>query len=102
MSLHDNIREYIARNTSDQQGKWMHKGDIEKVQFFHKDGRTPYLVDTVARTLRILESEKLIAQKPDNNGKSILYKFLPEQLKDKYIPYSERPNHLKDKIFRDI
>lgn len=98
MALAKSIKEYLAKTTSEK-GVWKHKGDIEKVAWFHKDGTTPYLVDTVDRTLRDMESEKQIAQKPDVNSKSILYKYLPEQLRAIYIPYSERPNGMKDKIF---
>lgn len=73
--------------------EWVHKGVILNVVFRNSKNGIPYLSDTVANTLRKLQRECKIAVKPDINNKSVLYKWLPPDRREFYIPTSERTDN---------
>lgn len=56
--------------------------------------------ETVGRTLRTLETSSVIAVKDDDNGKSVVYKWLPKERRASYIPWSERPDGKKHILFK--
>jgi len=59
-----------------------------------------YLPETVGRALRHLEEDSYIAVKGD--GISVQYKWIPQDLRMRYIPYSRRPNDKKEVLFRKV
>jgi hypothetical protein len=72
---------------------WVAKGEITARQWKDDNGRT-FLPETVGRKLREAEENRRIAVK--KTGKSVSYKWLPFELRAKYIPTSEREG---DKLF---
>lgn len=81
--------------------KWLSKGYITDTLewFYYEKGiKKKYLSETVGRKLRELESNSIIAVKPD--GVSEQYKYLPLEIKSRYIPYSLREN--KSIILREL
>lgn len=73
--------------------EWIPKGyitDTLEWHYYEKGIKKKYLAETIGRKLREAESESLIAVKPD--GVSEQYKFLPNELKSRYINYSLRTN----------
>lgn len=90
--LKDVLTQYLRDNVG-----WLAKGAITDVHFFHKDGKKRYLPETVGRTLRELEVEKIIAVKDDGN--SVQYRYMPESVRVDYIPWSERED--KSILFRE-
>jgi hypothetical protein len=73
---------------------WVAKGEITARQWKDDKGHT-FLPETVGRKLREAESLKRIAVK--KTGKSVSYKWIPHDLRSKYVPVSDR---LDDKLFR--
>ena len=76
---------------------WQSKGDITRMTWrgwSNGQGKI-FLPETVGRALRSLEEDKVIAVK--YRGKNTLYKYIPTELRDRYIPSSERTN---EKLFR--
>ena len=94
-SLKSQLKDYFLSNKK----SWFHKGTLLRLRLKNKQGNI-YMGPTIGRALRNLESEKFLAVRPDKNGKSIEYRYLPEQLRDYYLNHSERPNGEKDKIFK--
>jgi len=80
---------------------WVSKGTLTADMVWkHLNGRCAgarYLPETVGRALRSLEELKMIAVKAD--GISVAYKWLPSELRWRYIPTSNRLNNAKDKLF---
>jgi len=74
---------------------WTPKGNLTAVTWFHKNSQKQYLPETVGRELRELETEKVIAVKPD--GVSVQYKYIPEDIRERYITSSQRTD---DKLFK--
>lgn len=81
-NLKEDLIRWLANNP-----QWHPKGAVTAVAWRYPDGRT-YLPETVGRKLREAESESRIAVKEE--GISVKYKFIPPQLRDKYIPASHR------------
>jgi hypothetical protein len=74
--------------------EWSAKGHITRIVW--KDDRgVPYLPETVGRALRSAEESSRLAVKYD--GKNTLYKWLPYERRDSYIPTSSRTT---DALFR--
>jgi len=73
-------------------GTWVSKGTLTAdIVWKHTMGRNygkRYLPETVGRALRSLEEDKIIAVKGD--GVSVQYKWIPRELREKYIPSSSR------------
>lgn len=71
---------------------WVSKGTLTADMLWkHPRGKNygkRYLPETVGRALRGLEEEKVIAVKED--GISVQYKWLPPELRGRYIPSSVR------------
>jgi len=85
----------------ERRGEWIPKGNITAVTFYHERGKSRgarYLPETVGRTLRNLEEDRIIAVKPD--GISVQYKYLPIDRRPYYITSSERPKGQETKLFR--
>jgi hypothetical protein len=72
---------------------WVAKGEITARQWKDEKGHT-FLPETVGRKLREAEEDRRIAVK--KTGKSVSYKWIPHELRKKYIPTSERTG---DKLF---
>ena len=84
MTLSDQLIEYLRVNH-----EWHHKGTLLRMEWRNKNG-TLYMSETVGRTLRTLESERRVAVKDDDNGKSVVYKWLPPERRASYVPWSDR------------
>lgn len=89
MTLKQSILNYL------QDKDWMSKGDILLRTWTIKDKQV--MADTVSRTLRRMEEEKLIAVKYLPPKKTV-YKVLPQEYRAIYIPVSERQN--VNKLFK--
>jgi len=76
---------------------WTPKGDITRHTFkgWSKGQVTYFLPETVGRALRSLEVDSIVAVK--YIGKNTLYKFIPEDLRSRYITSNER---VGDKLFK--
>lgn len=81
-NLKEDIIRYLANNPN-----WFPKGELLNMIWKYPDGRS-YMSETVGHNARIAEEESRIARKDD--GISCKYKFLPPELRSKYIPYSQR------------
>lgn len=81
---------------------WVSKGALTAdKEWRHQNGKyagVRYLPETVGRALRSLEEKGLIAVKDE--GISVVYKYLPAELRERYIPWSTRPDSLKHILFR--
>ena len=77
-----------------EQKVWMAKGHITRLTWRNERG-IAYLPETVGRALRLSEEEHRIAVKYE--GKNTLYKWIPHELRDRYIPTSIRTG---DKLFK--
>ena len=98
---HNTLAAQIKRFLSAHPSEWHNKGKLTaemvwKYQTGQKYGAR-YMPETVGRTLRSLEEDKFIAVKDD--GKTVQYRWIPENWRAKYIPYSRRPDYLKTKLF---
>jgi len=81
-------------------GQWFVKGDLLRMQWLNPDG-VPYMSTTVARTLNIMESEKHLIQARPFGRNTVEYRFLSQNMRAEYIPWSERANEKKDVLFRN-
>lgn len=88
--------DQLVKHLHDQKG-WVPKGHI-LLQTFKDDRGVAYMADTTSRKLREAEEERRIAVKYE--GKKTLYKWIPHELRDKYICTSSRLPGLEDKLFR--
>jgi hypothetical protein len=83
-------------------GDWTPKGTLTADMVWkHEEGHkigSRYLPETVGRALRSLEEQSIIAVKPC--GISVQYKWIPEAMRGRYIPSSQRPQGAEDKLFR--
>lgn len=96
--LNKQIASYLKNNHA-----WFAKGTLTAdMEWRHERGQhygVRYLPETVGRALRHLEEMSIVAVKDD--GKSVQYKYLPENYRPHYIPWSTRPDDKKDKLFHD-
>lgn len=96
-SLGEQIRYWLQTNWD-----WHPKGKLTAEMIWkHKRGKhsgVRYLPETVGRALRTLEERSVIAVKQD--GLSVQYKWLPPARRGNYIPFSERTNHQKERLFK--
>ena len=73
-------------------GDWIPKGTLTADMVWkHPQGKNSgkrYLPETVGRALRLLEESSVIAVKED--GISVRYKWIPSQMRERYIPSSQR------------
>ena len=80
-------------------GAWVSKGTLTADMVWkHERGRSAgkrYLPETVGRALRLLEEDSIIAVK--DAGVSVQYKWIPHDVRGRYIPSSQR---IGDKLFR--
>lgn len=93
--LKEQLIKYLAINHD-----WHAKGhltDTLKWQYLESGEIKTAMADTISRKLREAEEEKRIARK--DLGKSCQYKFLPPDIRDKYICWSDRSNDKKDILF---
>ncbi len=95
--LTEQIRYWLQTNWA-----WHAKGTLTADMVWkHKGGKhngTRFLPETVGRALRSLEERRIIAVKQD--GVSVQYKWLPPARRKSYIPFSDRHNHQKEKLFK--
>lgn len=92
------LREKLIKHLQDQpQGVWTPKGAITEIRFFHEDDVKQYLPETVGRELRGLESDSIIAVR--GQGVSVEYRWMPESVRESYIPYSQRED--KSILFKE-
>jgi hypothetical protein len=95
--LTEQIRYWLQTNWT-----WHAKGKLTADMVWkHKGGKhngARFLPETVGRALRSLEERRVVAVKQD--GVSVQYKWLPINRRKSYIPFSERPNHQKEKLFK--
>lgn len=84
--LVDKLVHYLMENYP----VWKPKGEILLLTWKDDNGKR-YMADTVSRKLREAEESKRIAVKSDGK-KSLVYKWLPLDLRNNYIPTSERKN----------
>lgn len=94
--LPEQIVSYLQRINS-----WASKGSLtaDKV-WMHQRGKhygKRYLPETVGRALRSLEEQKIIAVR--SSGISVEYRYLPSNLRVRYIPSSARPSGEERRIF---
>lgn len=75
---------------------WVSKGALTALVWRDDKGKT-FLPETVGRKLREAEAESKIAVK--DKGVSVQYKWIPHELRSKYIPTSERVS--KDVLFHE-
>lgn len=91
--------EFFLRNK-----EWFAKGTLTADMVWkHQSGKhygARYLPETVGRALRHLEEGRIIAVKDD--GISVQYKWLPNHLRQTYIPYTQRPAHAKHVLFKTV
>ena len=87
--LKNQLRKYLQ-----EQGTWTPKGQILAQRWQNQKDFTYYLPSTTDRKLRELESESVIAVKDDN--KSVVYKWIPHDMRPRYIPKSDRKD---EKLF---
>lgn len=89
------IERYLAHKG------WYTKGaltaDIEWKRQTGREYGKRYLPETVGRALRLLEEKSVIAVRGE--GVSVAYKWLPEEYRRHYIPYSRRPAYEKHILF---
>ena len=82
-------------------GEWRSKGTLTADMVWkHVAGKNygnRYLPDSVSRTLRRLEEQSIIAVKGENV--SVQYKWIPPMMRHTYIPWSRRPEGMKDILF---
>ena len=82
---------------------WMSKGTLTMdMEWRHQKGKSAgkrYLPETVGRALRSLEEQKIVAVR--DSGISVEYKYLPSELRERYIPSSARPDSDRQKLFRE-
>ncbi len=80
---------------------WHAKGKLTAdMQWKHQRGKNygkRYLPETVGRALRSLEENRVIAVKAD--GISVQYKWLPSDMRKRYIPSSQRVVGYEDILF---
>ena len=81
-------REWVSKGTLTADMVWRHDKGL------HSGKR--YLPETVGRALRSLEEDRIIAVKDD--GISVQYKWIPHDLRGRYIPSSVRTGEL---LFKD-
>lgn len=84
-SLGNKITKYLF----DNKDSWIPKGELQRREWRNDNG-TLYISDTVGRALRSEEEKSHIAVKYE--GKNTLYKWLPYERRDTYIPTSRRPD----------
>ena len=82
-----NLLYLLERYLKDQFPDWVPKGNITAMTWESKNGTT-FLPETVGRTLRTLEADSKIAVK--YIGKNTLYKHIPNEMRRRYIPSSQR------------
>lgn len=96
-TLQDQLRSYLQKNWA-----WHSKGTLTaNMEWRHARGKhfgVRYLPETVGRALRLLEESSVIAVKDD--GISVQYKWLPPEKRASYKPWSTRPNHDKQTLFK--
>lgn len=82
---------------------WVSKGNLTaEIIWKHPRGKNAgkrYLPETVGRALRLLEEQKILAVR--SNGLSVEYKYIPSELRERYIPSSARPDGERNKLFRE-
>lgn len=98
--MRDTLKEQLARFLANK-GCWESKGALTDHCTWHyteKGITKTYLAETVGRKLRLLEEESRIAVKSE--GSSVQYKFLPTDKRNRYIPWSIRPEGQKNNLFK--
>jgi hypothetical protein len=83
----------LVKHLSLQYPSWIAKGELTAVLWKDEKGHT-FLPETVGRKLREAEEDRRIAVK--KTGKSVSYKWLPHELRKRYIPTSVRKD---DRLF---
>lgn len=84
-------KEWFAKGTLTADMTWKHDRGA-------KNYGKRYLPETVGRALRHLEEMSVIAVKDD--GISVQYKWIPTEMRARYIPWSRRPDDRKKILFR--
>ena len=75
---------------------WCPKGELLNIRWKNAQDFTYYLQSTTDRKLRLLEEQSIIAVK--SNGKnSLLYKYIPQEMRPRYLHPKERTS---EKLFR--
>lgn len=89
------LKDKLIKHLSLQYPSWVSKGELTAIQWKDDNGKT-FLPETVGRKLREAEAESKIAVK--DQGVSVQYKWIPHDMRKRYIPTSERNG---DKLFKD-
>lgn len=89
--LHKYHNEWISKGTLTADMQWRN-------QTPGKNRGKRYLPETVGRALRSLEESSIIAVKDD--GISVQYKWIPFELRGRYIPWTYRPMQSKGTLFK--
>ena len=83
---------------------WFPKGTLTAdIVWKHNSGNSygkRYLPETVGRALRALEEQSIIAVKP--GGISVQYKWIPHEMRRRYIPSSVRPKGKETVLFTPV
>ena len=87
MSKRPSLEDKLVKYLLDQYPSWSSKGDLTRTQWRDERG-VAYLPETVGRALRSAEESCRIAVKYE--GKNTRYKWIPHEMRSKYIPTSAR------------
>ncbi len=90
------LEDKLVKHLSEQFPSWISKGELTRTQWRDERG-VPYLPETVGRALRLAQEERRIAVKYE--GKNTLYKWIPYEMRSRYIPVSVRTG---EELFRKI
>lgn len=95
MRLKDQLISYLFNKK-----EWVHKGEILDKKWYYTNCNKTFMQNTIDRELRRAEEESKIAVKKDPIHKGNMYKYLPKEIRERYIPTSLRTD--KNILFKDL
>jgi hypothetical protein len=98
--MKESLINYLEIYLEQHKSEWFPSAQLtDERKWFRKNGKR-YTSQTVGRKLRLAEEQKRIAVKNDPSSVSILYKYLPLDRRDSYIPTSARLPGQENQLFR--